>query len=144
MIKGPKAATFTNRRKLAFTSAMAATLVALPSCSPRNEWDDDMIADRDTRVCVDQNGNRVDDDGCTQGSSRFGGGMGWFYIGRGGRLPYFGDNVRTQGSRFVGSAQPSAGTSYADAPAGSRMTRSAAVSRGGFGSSGRSFGGGRS
>jgi len=43
-----------------------------------------------------------------------------------------------------GSKTPATGKSYASAPAHTNLTRSAAMSRGGFGSSSRSFGGGRS
>lgn len=135
-------------RNLALTTAMAATLTALAGCSSGNDWDDNVVADRDTAVCVDQSGKRITDDNC---NPRRGGGMGtaamlgyWYYMGRSSRVPFLGDSVNDGSGRFSGSARPIAGTSYASAPAAANMTRSAAVARGGFGSSGRGFGGGRS
>ena len=128
---------------------MAATLTALAGCSSGNDWDDNVVADRDTAVCVDQAGKRIADDNCNP--RRGGSGMGtaamlgyWYYMGRNSRVPYLGDSVKDGSGRFNGSNRPSAGTSYARAPAAANMTRSAAVARGGFGSSGRGFGGGRS
>ncbi|MGL5837764.1 MAG: hypothetical protein ACRCY3_04610 [Sphingorhabdus sp.] len=133
------------KRQLALTSAMAATLATLSACSAEEEWNNsnsDVFADRDTAVCVDQSGNRIDDDYCE--SNRLGGGAGWYYLGRGSRMPYLGDNLRNRQMGFYGSSTPAAGVDYARAPASTAMTRSAAVARGGFGSSGRSYGGGRS
>lgn len=133
-------------RKLLLTPAMAATLASLSACSSGDEWSEGAVADRDTRVCVNQAGQRVLDDECDERSSRYvrGSGSGWFYLGRGSRLPFYGDSVRDSRVGAVGSSVPEPGRSYASAPASTNMTRSAAVSRGGFGSSGRSFGGGRS
>ncbi len=137
-------------KNLALTTAMAATLSALAGCSSGNDWDDNVVAERDTAVCVDQSGKRIADAGCTTQRSG-GGGMGsaamlgyWYYMGRNSRVPYIGDSVNDGSGRFIGSSRPSAGTSYASAPPAANMTRSAAVARGGFGSSGRGFGGGRS
>ena len=136
-------------KNLALTTAMAATLTALAGCSAGNDWDDNVVAERDTAVCVDQSGKRIEDANCN--TRRSGGGVGsaamlgyWYYMGRNSRVPYLGDSVNDGSGRFAGSARPSAGTSYASAPAAANMTRSAAVARGGFGSSGRGFGGGRS
>lgn len=136
-------------KNLGLTTAMAATLTALAGCSSGNDWDDNVVADRDTAVCVDQSGKRIADANCT--THRSGGGVGtaamlgyWYYMGRNSRVPYFGDSVNDGSGRFNGSTRPGAGTSYASAPASANMTRSAAVARGGFGSSGRGFGGGRS
>ena len=137
-------------KNLGLTTAMAATLTALAGCSSGNDWDDNVVADRDTAVCVDQSGKRIADSGC---NNRVGGGGGvgtaamlgyWYYMGRNSRVPYLGDSVNDGSGRFSGSTRPGAGTSYASAPAAANMTRSAAVARGGFGSSGRGFGGGRS
>jgi hypothetical protein len=131
-----------DKKQLALTTAMAATLIALPACSTEDDWDGNYVADRDTAVCVDQNGYRVDDDYCD--SNGFRGSHAWYYMGRGSRIPYYGDSVRDARLGFVGSTAPTAGVDYARAPTAASMTRSAAVARGGFGSSGRSFGGGRS
>jgi hypothetical protein len=132
------------KKPLALTSAMAATLTALSGCSSNDDWNTDVVADRDTRVCVDQNGYRVDDDYCDTRYTGYRGGSGWYYIGRGARIPYYGDIARDTRLGFVGRTTPKPGVNYVDAPLETRMTRSAALSRGGFGSSGRSFGGGRS
>jgi hypothetical protein len=131
------------KNKLVLTTAMAATLTTVSACSSDDDWDGNVIASRDTEVCVDQNGYRVDDYYCSSGT-RGGGGAYWYYLGRGARVPYYGDSVRDKRLAFAGSPSRTTGVSYARAPAESNMTRSAAVSRGGFGSSGRSFGGGRS
>lgn len=139
------------KKQLSMTTAMAAALLSLPGCSSNDDWNEDVVADRDTAICVDKDGNRVDDSQCGQRTvyhSGGGGGVGnaflWYYLGRNSAVPYYGESIRDP--RYVGrgSFAPVAGVSYAAAPAASRMTRSAAVSRGGLGSSGRSFGGGRS
>ncbi len=139
----------TATKNLALTTAMAATLTALAGCSSGNDWDDNVVADRDTAVCVDQSGKRIADSDCN--TRRSGSGVGsaamlgyWYYMGRNSRVPFLGDSVNDGTGRFAGSTRPSAGTNYASAPAAANMTRSAAVARGGFGSSGRGFGGGRS
>ena len=136
------------RKQLSMTTAMAAALVALPACSSNDGWNEDVIADRDTAVCVNQQGSRVDDDLCDDrrhsgGSSAFL----WYYIGRNSAVPYYGDSIYD--SRYArqgrpGSFAPQPGVDYARAPASTKMTRSQAVSRGGLGSSSRRFGGGRS
>lgn len=135
------------KKKVFLTSAMAATLTALSGCSSgEDDWGSDVVADQDTRVCVDQNGNRVADDDCDRGASHTSGvgtGLLWYYIGRGSRVPYYGDSVRDPQLGLKGSYFPTKGANYAKAPATANMARSASVSRGGFGSSGRSFGGGR-
>lgn len=135
------------KKHLALTTAMAATLAGLSGCSSQNEWGDDVVVDRDTRVCVDQNGYRVEDNRCGQRSGM--GGIGtsallWYYVGRGNRVPYYGDRVNDPQLGFKGSYFPTKGAQYASAPAKSNLVRTTSVSRGGFGSTGRSFGGGRS
>jgi hypothetical protein len=137
------------RKQLTMTTAMAAALVALPACSSNNGWNEDVIADRDTAVCVNQQGERVDDDLCDDDRGR---GVGssaflWYYIGRSAAVPYYGDSIYDR--RFTrhgrsGTFAPQPGVNYARAPAKTKMTRSQAVSRGGLGSSSRRFGGGRS
>lgn len=136
------------RKQLAMTTAMAAALVALPACSSNDGWNDEVIADRDTAVCVDQQGARVDDDLCDDDRGRSGGSSAflWYYIGRNSAVPYYGDSIydRRYARGRPGSFAPQPGVNYARAPATTKMTRSQAVSRGGLGSSSRRFGGGRS
>lgn len=135
------------KKQLAMTTAMAAALVTLPGCSSSNDWEDaTSYADSDTAICVDQEGRRIDDDQCDDDRhghrSGLSSGFLWYYIGRNSAVPYYGDSVRQRG--VVGSYSPKQGVNYARAPAATRMTRSQAISRGGLGSSSRSFGSGRS
>lgn len=135
------------RKQLTMTTAMAAALAALPGCSSRDDWNGDTYADSDTAICVDQNGNRIDEDRCDRRSYYSGGGSGgyyWYYLGRRSMIPYYGESVRDARYAQYGSYSPRIGASYASAPMHTRMARSSAISRGGLGSSGRSFGGGRS
>lgn len=141
------------KKQMFMTTAVAAALAGLPACSSNtsnNGWNEDVIADRDTAVCVDQAGARVDDDLCDDDRPRSGG-MGnaflWYYIGRNSAVPYYGDSIHDRRySRYsrYNSFSPRPGVSYGRAPTSTRMTRSQAVSRGGLGSSSRRFGGGRS
>jgi len=135
------------KKQLTMTTAMAAALLALPSCSSDKGWEE-VVADNDTAVCVDKEGKRVDDAQCErQGAyqNRSHGGSNaflWYYIGRNSRVPYYGDSVND--ARFRGSYTAGNGINYARAPQQSRMSRSQAVSRGRMGSRGSSFGSGRS
>ncbi|MCY7397821.1 MAG: hypothetical protein LH466_03140 [Sphingomonas bacterium] len=135
-------------KQLTMTTAMAAALIALPGCSSNNGWDDNVVADRDVAVCVDQEGKRVEDRRCNEGQRSVGSGLSsgllWYYIGRNSAVPYYGDSVRQGRYAGAGAFTPRAGASYFPAPARTSMTRSQAVSRGGLGSSGRRFGSGRS
>jgi hypothetical protein len=135
------------RKQLTMTTAMAAALVALPACSSNDGWNEDVVADRDTAVCVDKQGSRVDDDLCNDNHHHSGGSSAflWYYIGRNAAVPYYGDSIydRRYAGR-TGSFAPRPGVDYSKAPASTKMTRSQAVSRGGLGSSSRRFGGGRS
>ena len=135
-------------KQLTITTAMAAAMIALPGCSSNDGWDDNAVADRDTAVCVDQDGKRVEDRRCNDvprtGGMGLGTGLLWYYIGRNSAVPYYGDSVRQGRYAGAGSFTPRAGASYFPAPARTSMTRSQAVSRGGLGSSGRRYGGGRS
>lgn len=124
-------------KKLTLTASLAAALVGLSGCGDDDDWDTRATAD--TRVCVDNAGQRIDDDYC----ERRVGGSSFFYLGRGSRIPYYYDNVRDPRYAKYGSYTPNAGSRYVAAPASTRMARSTAVSRGGLGSSSRSFGGGR-
>lgn len=132
-------------KQLTITTAMAAAMIALPGCSSNDGWDDNVVADRDVAVCVDQAGQRVQDYRCnTSGRSGGSSGLLWYYIGRNSAVPYYGDSIHDRRYAGAGSFTPRAGASYFPAPARTSMTRSQAVSRGGLGSSGRRFGGGRS
>ena len=135
------------RKQLIMTTAMAAALAALPACSSNNDWNEDVVADRDVAVCVDPQGERVDDDLCSDDRGGGGGASSaflWYYLGRSSAIPYYGDSIYDRRYAGRGSFAPRAGTAYARAPVSTSMTRSQAVSRGGLGSSARSFGGGRS
>ena len=136
------------KKQLTMTTAMATALLALPACSSNDDWNGDVIADQDVALCVNQQGERVDDDLCDDDDRRGGGGMSnaflWYYLGRSSAVPYYGDSIHDRRFRGRGSFTRSPGINYGRAPASTRMTRSAAVSRGGLGSSGRSFGSGRS
>jgi hypothetical protein len=135
-------------KQLTITTAMAAALIALPGCSQNDGWDDAAVADRDTAICVDQEGKRVEDRRCNDtprvGSSGIATGLLWYYIGRSSAVPYYGDSVRSGRFANSGSYRPRPGASYFPAPARTSMTRSQAVSRGGLGASARGFGSGRS
>ena len=132
------------KKQLTLTTAMAAALIALPGCSSNDGWNEETVTDRDTEVCVDQNGTRVEDSRCSSDRrSGMSNGFLWYFIGRNSAVPYYGDSIRDR--RYAsGSYTPRAGATYFPAPAKTGMTRSQAVSRGGLGSSGRRFGGGRS
>ena len=135
------------KKTLGMTTVMAATLAGAPGCSSNDDWNGNAVATRDTAVCVDDTGVRVDDDLCDRGWSGHGGGGGYFhsyYFRSNSALPYYGESVHDPRFRSNGSFSPQAGVNYDRAPVASRMTRSQAVSRGGLGWSGRSFGGGRS
>jgi hypothetical protein len=139
------------KKQLSMTTAMAAALLSLPGCSSNDDWNEDVVADRDTAICVDKEGKRVDDNQCGQQTAiHHSGGIGvgtaflWYYLGRNSAVPYYGESIHNPRYAGLGAYEPRAGVNYARAPAASRMTRSSAVSRGGLGSSGRSFGGGRS
>lgn len=113
---------------LKITTALAATLLAA-GCQRE---DDGWTADRDTAVCVDHSGKRVPDAQCPRTAyAGHGGGSPflWYYLGRNSTVPYYGDPVR--GGSFT--SRP--GIPYFRAPAEVAMTRTAAISRGGFGSS---------
>lgn len=138
------------KKQLTMTTAMAATLLALPACSSRDDWNGDTYAEDDTAICVDKDGNRVDDSQCTPSTYHSGGYHGggasnaflWYYIGRNSAMPYYGESIHDRRFAGHGTFQPQPNTYYQRAPEHSRTTRSAAVSRGGLGSSGRKFGGG--
>ena len=119
---------------LRITTGVAAALLASACSQNDNGW----TATDNTAVCTDKAGNRVSDDHCQRRES-FGSGGGsaflWYYLGRNSVIPYYGERVGG------GSFTRTAGASYFAAPAGSSMSRSAAITRGGFGSIGEGHGG---
>lgn len=120
---------------LTITSTLAAAIAACGPSSRYNDadWDDgtSYYADRDTAVCVDRRTNkRLPDDACRRPS----GGGGWYYLGSNSRIPYYNEPVRG------GSYNRPAGRTVYYAPKSTAVTKSVAVSRGGFGSSYRSSG----
>lgn len=136
------------KKQLILTSAMAATLSA---CASNDDWGGQVLADDDTQICVDGDGNRVSDivcDGDHDGGGYYGGFYGKkyrkYYVSRSSPVPYIGDSVRDSRYGFRGSYVPASGVAYASAPSATQVSRSEATSRGGLGSSSRSYGGGRS
>jgi hypothetical protein len=123
-------------RKLTLTATLAAALTGLSGCSdgPR-----EVLAADNTRICVDEFGSRIDDDYCDDdGYRRSGTGAAFLYLRKGSPIPYYYDNVRDKKyARYI-SRSPLPG--FVRAPSTSNMSRSSAVSRGGLGSSSRSFG----
>ena len=88
------------KKQLSMTTAMAAALIALPGCSSRDDWNGNVVSDRDTAVCVDREGKRVDDERCArQHYAGYHGGGGsnaflWYYLGRQSAIPYYGESFR--------------------------------------------------
>lgn len=117
--------------KITLAAASAALVGGCEQSAP------DWTAQQDTAVCVDRQNNRVPDQDCDR--SYGGGGHSsaflWYYLGRNSRVPYYGDRVTG------GSFTRTAGATYFHAPVTTAMTRSTAVSRGGFGASAHAFGG---
>lgn len=115
---------------LPLTTAISAAILACSGCSSEKEWQ----INNDTKLCVDQNGNRVTEDRCNNP-----GGSGfwpyrWYYISRGGYVPYY--NYPVNGGSYTPSAPAS---SYLPAPV---SAPAGAVTRGGFGGIGEGHGGG--
>lgn len=111
-------------RTLPTTTAMAAALL-LGACGAS-------VANTDVAVCRDASGKRTADANCPRGGGHAGLGAGaaaWYFMARGSAVPRVGEALSG------GSASPRAGVGYARAS-------SATVSRGGFGGSARSGGGG--
>lgn len=123
-------------RKLTLTATLAAALAGLSGCSGSDDMD--LRASSDTRVCVDDWGQRIDDDYC-EGGRRYAGAGSFFYLRRGAPIPYYYESVRNKKYAQYGSYNRGSGI-YAPAPASTNMARSSAVARGGLGRSGRSFG----
>lgn len=133
------------KKHLIMTTAMAGVILTASGCgsAPSNGWDDaDVLAQRDTQICVNKDGERVYDDLCDDDRHHSGNGFFWYYLGRNSAVPYHGDSINNP--KYAGSFKAAPGTSYFKAPSSTAVTRSIAVSRGGFGSSSHSFGGARS
>jgi hypothetical protein len=124
--------------ELRITTAVAAALLA-GGCD-RQPRDNGWTTAQDTAVCTDRQGNRVPDANCRQTRYAHGGGsaFAWYFLARNARLPFLGERVGG------GSYARNPAARYAFAPAATAVTRSGAISRGGFGSAARFFGGGRS
>ncbi len=129
------------KRKAFVLTATCAAALAVSACQkePQQAWNGDVQSTQATAVCVDQEGKRVPDSRCGSMRQANSGGGGfsaadaflWYYLGRSMSMPYYGEPVRG------GSYTPAPNTNYARAPSTMNTTRSAAVSRGGLGSSSR-------
>lgn len=120
-----------------FELGLTLTVAGLVLAGCDGHQDTRQIASQDTAICVDRQGNRVPDGECNPGVSH-GPGISpflWYYLGRASAVPYYGERA------FGGSFTRTAGATYFHAPVSTSMTRSAAVARGGFGSSAHAFGG---
>ncbi|GAA4018382.1 hypothetical protein GCM10022280_17350 [Sphingomonas swuensis] len=123
-------------RKLTLTATLAAALTGLSGCSSNGARE--VVAANNTRICVDEWSNRIDDDYC---EGRYGSGhrSSFLYLRAGSPIPYYYDNVR--GAKYARYLSPTPlGGAVNRAPSSVNMSRSSAISRGGLGSSGRSFG----
>lgn len=103
--------------------------MAVSACGPSYQtWE----SAGPTRYCVDRNNVRVPDNQCGGSGSGF---TNWYYVSRGGYVPYVGEPYDGRGSY-----RPAAGARYASAPssyseAQTVVSRSGGTVRGGFGSS---------
>jgi hypothetical protein len=108
---------------LPLTTAISAAMLASVSCGPDREWQ----INNNTKVCVDQNGNRIPEDKCGDQPSGTGTGAPyrWYYVSRGGYVPIY--NYPVSGGSYEPSEDP---TAYVPAPA---VAPEGAIMRGGFG-----------
>jgi hypothetical protein len=114
---------------LPLTTAVSAAMLAATACGPDREWQ----ISNDTRVCVDQNGNRIYEDKCSNQTSPGIWPYRWYYISRGGYVPVY--NYPVSGGSYDPTAPPE---TYQSAPA---IAPEGAITRGGFGSFGGGHGG---
>lgn len=112
-------------KQLGITLSTAAAL-SLGGCQASS---DTLTAERNTAVCTDISGRRTLDSKC----EHRGGGGAWYFVSRGGSIPYMGENV-SGGSYNRSTTQP-----FYRASKITQITRPTGVSRGGFGGSARSF-----
>jgi hypothetical protein len=115
---------------LPLTTAISAAILASAGCSSNREWQ----TGDNTRVCVDQNGNRIPEDQCRNQPATGYSPYRWYYISRGGYIPTYYGPVGG-GSYFPASSPDSYHAAPSEAPAG-------AVTRGGFGGIGAGHAGG--
>jgi hypothetical protein len=109
---------------LPLTTAISAAMLASGGCSSDKEWQ----TSNNVKVCVDDSGNRIPDDQCRNQPSTGISPYRWYYISRGGYVPYYGGAVGG-GSYFPAGTD----SDYAPAPA---AAPEGAITRGGFGSGG--------
>jgi hypothetical protein len=93
-------------------------------------WQRLLLAGQNTSICTNQFHQRVPDYEC---NGSYGNAFVWYYLGRQSVVPYYGQTV------FGGGYTRTAGATYFHAPVAANVTRSVAVSRGGFGSSARTY-----
>jgi hypothetical protein len=121
---------------LPLTTAISAAMLATVSCGPDREWQ----INNNTKVCVDQDGNRIPEDKCanhTGGGTGMGTGISpyrWYYISRGGYVPIY--SYPVSGGSYEPTEAPG---NYSPAPA---VAPEGAITRGGFGGIGEGHGGG--
>lgn len=111
---------------LPLTTAISAAILATTACSNSRDWQ----TSNDTKVCIDDNSNRVDEGNCNTHTGLYR----WYYISRGGYVPYYG-NMVSEGSYFPATTATGYATAPAEPPPG-------AVTRGGFGHAGGGEAGG--
>lgn len=119
----------------ATVAGLALTASACNRAPAYGYYNDGYYAGGNTQVCTDRAGRRVPDNMCQQ--AYYGGGFNpyiWYYVGSNYPVPYYGTIVH--GGSW---SRPSNFRSYVRAPAQANVTRSVAVSRGGLGSTSRSF-----
>ncbi len=117
---------------LPLTTAISAAILACTGCG--NARDKEWQTSDNTRICTDQSGKRVPDDQCYSHSGPGVSPFLWYYIARGGYVPYYGHPVT--GGAYRPAAPPE---SYHSAPA---AAPAGAITRGGFGSIGEGGHGG--
>ncbi len=98
---------------LPLTTAISAAILATAGCSSDKEWQ----INNDTKLCVDQSGNRVTEDKCNNSGNPGFFPYRWYYISRGGYVPYY--NYPATG----GSYTPAAPAASCPAGAGIRPRR---------------------
>lgn len=114
------------KSRLLITTAVASAFLAASCGTEVEDRSGEWTAEEDTKVCTDQQGNRVDDAKCAAANTQRaanGAATGffvWYFLSRGGIVPRIGAPVTG------GSYKPATGRSY----------KAASVARGGFGSRG--------
>lgn len=120
-----------SRFTLPLTTAISAAMLVSTGCGSDKEWQ----TNSNTKVCVDNSGQRIPEDECRNQVSTGGTPLyRWYYISRGGYVPTYYNPVGG-GSLLPDEDEESYAPAPARAPAG-------AVTRGGFGSFGEGSGSG--